>query len=127
MKPLDSSVTLDAKYKRRNAWSKARQSLDYQAIYEQSRGICQLCNLPMESERFEIDHIVPIARGGSDLIGNLRAVHAECNSKRYDSDTMPGSVQCKRCGFSWTPRVNHLEHGKLPASCPRCKSYTWNR
>ena len=30
-------------------------------------------------------------------------------------------VACKRCGFEWFPM-----RGKLPAVCPRCKSYYWN-
>lgn len=29
---------------------------------------------------------------------------------------------CKRCGYTWQPRV---ETGKLPRQCPYCKSPKW--
>lgn len=28
---------------------------------------------------------------------------------------------CLKCGYAWESRVRH------PASCPRCKSYTWDK
>ena len=28
---------------------------------------------------------------------------------------------CKKCGHTWTPRVEKV------AACPKCKSYTWDR
>lgn len=30
-------------------------------------------------------------------------------------------MNCKRCGHDWTPR------SESPVSCPRCKSYEWDR
>lgn len=30
-------------------------------------------------------------------------------------------LKCKKCGHSWNSRTNK------PVSCPRCKSYDWNK
>ena len=29
--------------------------------------------------------------------------------------------QCKRCGYTWTGRLD-----TIPKQCPACKSYRWN-
>ncbi len=38
---------------------------------------------------FTIDHIVPLARGGSDTLSNLAAAHRGCNQSRY-TKPLPG-------------------------------------
>ena len=30
-------------------------------------------------------------------------------------------LQCSKCNHQWIPRTDDL-----PATCPRCKSYSWN-
>ena len=39
---------------------------------------CQLCGRPAN----EVDHIIPLADGGSDVEGNLRALCRACNLAR---------------------------------------------
>ena len=34
---------------------------------------------------------------------------------------METKLVCLKCGHTWLSRVDH------PASCPRCKSYTWDQ
>lgn len=31
--------------------------------------------------------------------------------------------RCNACGWHWLPR----EQGKVPAVCPKCKSYRWDQ
>ena len=53
---------------------------------------CHLCgqeiNYDAEShldpESFTIDHIIPIAQGGADVIDNLAACHRRCNRAKGD-------------------------------------------
>lgn len=47
-------------------------------VYERSGGFCALCGKPLTSG-FTIDHIVPLARGGTNDISNFQAVHYQCN------------------------------------------------
>lgn len=46
--------------------------------------ICQICGEPIDLEAGElhIDHIIPIAAGGSDTKDNVRCVHKRCNITR---------------------------------------------
>ena len=33
-------------------------------------------------DRFEADHVIPLAKGGSDTLDNMRAAHRRCNSTK---------------------------------------------
>lgn len=50
-----------------------------QMIMVQYEGICHICNEPYADA---IDHVVPVAKGGSDHPDNLRPAHTTCNSKK---------------------------------------------
>lgn len=39
---------------------------------------CQMCGQPAA----EVDHIIPLADGGSDVEGNLRAICRRCHAAR---------------------------------------------
>jgi len=38
-----------------------------------------------------------------------------------DNHERPRLLSCKKCNFSWIPRVDN------PRSCPECKSRYWNK
>ncbi len=50
-----------------------------QMIMAKYKGICHLCNGEFADA---IDHVVPVARGGSDHPDNLRPAHTKCNSSK---------------------------------------------
>ncbi|MFK0002547.1 HNH endonuclease [Paenarthrobacter sp. NPDC090522] len=50
---------------------------------------CHICGkaidytLPhLDPWSFVIDHVVPLAKGGADAMGNVKAAHRQCNSKK---------------------------------------------
>ena len=48
-----------------------------------SGGVCALGGEPFKpGQRIHVDHIVPIAFGGTDDLTNLRATHGRCNMRR---------------------------------------------
>lgn len=51
-------------------------------IAERDGWICQLCGEPVEKGDLEIDHITPVAFGGTDSPTNLQASHRECNREK---------------------------------------------
>ena len=48
-------------------------------IMAKYEGICHICEEPYADA---IDHVVPVAKGGSDHPDNLRPAHTSCNSKK---------------------------------------------
>lgn len=61
------------------------------AIYERDEWTCHLCNFPVdrtaevpELEAPVLDHVIPLASGGSHSEDNLRTAHFWCNSYRRD-------------------------------------------
>lgn len=44
---------------------------------------CHLCGRPGATTA---DHLIPRAKGGADVLANLRPAHSSCNSRRGDMD-----------------------------------------
>jgi len=53
-----------------------------EAVMRDARGICHICG---EGAADAIDHIVPVAWGGSDDPRNLAPAHTSCNSRKRDA------------------------------------------
>lgn len=54
-----------------------------------SKPNCHICGMSIDYQlphtdpmSFVVDHVIPLAKGGADHIGNKRAAHRECNSKK---------------------------------------------
>jgi hypothetical protein len=46
---------------------------------------CQICNEYVKESEIEIDHIIPISKGGETVINNLRVLCMKCNRKKTNS------------------------------------------
>jgi 5-methylcytosine-specific restriction endonuclease McrA len=87
------------KYPERNAQRAARykarkrentvEQVNYEAIIERDRGICQICGEPVDfslppydpmSRSF--DHIIPLAKGGPHSMDNVQLAHLNCNVRK---------------------------------------------
>jgi hypothetical protein len=60
-------------------------------LYFQHNGKCAICLQPIDTgirypapESYSIDHIVPLAKGGSERIENLQPAHLSCNIAKSD-------------------------------------------
>jgi 5-methylcytosine-specific restriction endonuclease McrA len=52
-------------------------------LFDRQRGICPICEKPLQNlSSFDLDHIQPRKRGGSDDIDNLRLIHVACHRVR---------------------------------------------
>jgi len=68
------------------------------AVVERDGAVCHICNAPIDialSGRHQmgltIDHVIPLARGGSHTLGNLKPAHRVCNQRK--SSTLPDDVR----------------------------------
>ncbi len=48
-------------------------------IYARDQGVCYLCDRWVDWDDFELDHVTPISRGGSNAATNLAVSHHRCN------------------------------------------------
>lgn len=53
------------------------------AVFDRDGRVCRACGA---TETLHIDHIIPIARGGSSDLENLQVLCASCNSSKYTAD-----------------------------------------
>jgi 5-methylcytosine-specific restriction endonuclease McrA len=55
------------------------------ALYQRQHGYCALCHEPLTLDDSTIDHIKPVARGGTDKPFNLQLAHKSCNGRKADA------------------------------------------
>lgn len=70
------------KKQRRRAAEKTGKPVDRQAIWERDGGTCRICNEPIKGP-FHIDHIVPLALGGTHEPANCQLAHPACNQEKW--------------------------------------------
>lgn len=49
------------------------------SIYESESNVCYWCGKPISPDDLHIDHIIPLAQGGTHSIDNLAPSHGTCN------------------------------------------------
>ncbi len=60
-------------------------SLRYQVL-SKAKFRCELCGISAEDKALDVDHIVPVNKGGKTVIENLQALCYTCNSQKRDLD-----------------------------------------
>lgn len=53
-------------------------------LYGEQEGRCTGCLSHFEFRHFEVDHVVPRSRGGTDHLGNLQLLCSHCNRVKGD-------------------------------------------
>ena len=53
-----------------------------QELLREQNGVCTYCGHHQPASRFEIDHMVPVFRGGSNDKDNLQAICRQCNLRK---------------------------------------------
>lgn len=60
-----------------------RERVDYRQILKDSKGLCGICNRPLDLFGIDFDHIVPLSRGGTHTRENIQASHSYCNRSKW--------------------------------------------
>lgn len=60
------------------------ERVDRLIVYERDGGICGICKAPVPIDRFHLDHIVPLAKGGEHSYANTQPAHPRCNESKRD-------------------------------------------
>ncbi|WP_371827345.1 HNH endonuclease [Deinococcus sp. QL22] len=79
---------------------------DVQIRFGKQKGLCHYCDEKLDligPNKFQVDHFIPLSKGGSNYMNNLVCACPDCN--RAKSDKMPWEyrparfeVGCKRDG-----------------------------
>lgn len=56
------------------------RGFDFDATLRQQQGRCAYCNEPLL--RWEVDHVIPVSRGGADTPDNLALACSRCNNQK---------------------------------------------
>lgn len=51
-------------------------------VFNKYIGRCAYCGLKLESEHFQVDHIIPQSRGGNNKVENLNPSCRSCNASK---------------------------------------------
>ena len=54
-------------------------------LFRLQKGMCPCCSQPL-GDNFHLDHIVPLALGGSHADGNIQLLRARCNLQKHAKD-----------------------------------------
>ena len=57
--------------------------VDYAIILERAQNICGICH-EILVDPVDIDHIIPLSKGGTHTYDNLQATHASCNRRKWN-------------------------------------------
>jgi len=58
------------------------EKIDRFSLYERDGGRCHVCGKIVPRDKLELDHLIPLAKGGPHLATNLRVAHRSCNARR---------------------------------------------
>lgn len=75
---------------KRHEWAQARRArkrnafverVNRKRVFNRAGGICGICSKPIDGG-FEIDHILPLSKGGEHSYGNCQPAHPSCNRRK---------------------------------------------
>jgi 5-methylcytosine-specific restriction endonuclease McrA len=58
------------------------EHVDPLVVLELDDGACGICGDDVDSDRFEVDHVIPIAHGGEHSYANTQTAHPACNRRK---------------------------------------------
>lgn len=60
----------------------AVESVHPLVVLERADGVCGICGSDVDPFRFDVDHIVPLSRGGAHSYANTQPAHPSCNYRK---------------------------------------------
>lgn len=55
-------------------------------LHREQKGKCVYCNIDLQQSGYHVDHIIPLARGGSNWASNIQLLCPNCNIKKGAKD-----------------------------------------
>lgn len=58
------------------------EEVDPRILFERAMGICHICSLPVDPDRWDVDHVIPLSAGGVHSYDNTAVSHPSCNQSK---------------------------------------------
>jgi 5-methylcytosine-specific restriction endonuclease McrA len=59
------------------------EAVDPRVVFDRDQGMCGICSEPVDPmSQWEIDHVIPILRGGLHAYANVQLAHRRCNRSK---------------------------------------------
>ena len=71
---------------KRQAFTATERAVVRDALYKKQQGRCIACRRKMPKDVFHIDHILPVAEGGTNEVRNLQLLCPTCNTRKGQRD-----------------------------------------
>ena len=126
MKAAEEAVTAAEADKAEDSQNCQRRNFsvsERSAVYTKTEGHCAICGKFVPYTEFTVDHIVPLAKGGSNDISNLQCACGVCN--RIKQDILPDELMEKLVGimlFQVQKKQNKKYRKMLRKVCHKHKS-----
>lgn len=59
------------------------EHIDDLVVLERYDGVCGICGEDVDPLAFEVDHIIPLSRGGGHSYANVQPAHRSCNRSKH--------------------------------------------
>jgi 5-methylcytosine-specific restriction endonuclease McrA len=69
------------------------EKVDPSIVFDRDGGVCGICHQSVErNERWDIDHVIPLSKGGTHGYVNVQLAHATCNKRKAAKMPSVGAV-----------------------------------
>lgn len=58
--------------------------VDYTKLLEIYGTVCHICGGAIQDGNLHFDHVIPLSRGGSHSMDNIKPAHASCNQQKFN-------------------------------------------
>ncbi len=94
--------------RRASFYTKQIEDVSRDEIAERDKHLCHICGEWVSVHDATLDHLVPLARGGSHTRDNIKLAHMTCNSQKGARLVEGWSVlvqSCEQCDKMFAPRA----------------------
>lgn len=85
-------------------------------VFQRDGYRCKECGATNKQTRLHVDHIVPVAKGGTNDISNLQTLCEECNMAKYTDEWVGGEIDLKVVDNYNSKRIS-TEYGLFKYQC----------
>jgi 5-methylcytosine-specific restriction enzyme A len=92
------------------------------ALFLKARGQCQACGWRLApGMRWEVDHVVPLALGGRDMLDNLQVLCRACHAGKTAHQDLPALARTRRL------KARHLGATRPRSVLPGSRHSRWKK